>query len=266
MELVEGSTLDRVLEDKGPLPVPEALDVMEKVLEAIEYAHSRSVIHRDLKPANLMRTKTGVKVMDFGLAKVIGAKSSNGHTIIGGTPNYMPPEQSTGHADHRSDVFSLGVTFYELLTGALPGRPGEPPSVASNFPTPREREASIPARLSELIMHCLEREREQRAQDVVSVLREVREIKNQMARPSFRPSPKREPELAKRETAKREPEAAKPRLQPATLERAKPEALAAPQRKPLPARISREEDDDDAPVPRVERVGPDPKAQPRNRR
>ncbi len=261
MELVEGSTLDRVLED-GPLPVTEALEVMEKVLEAIEYAHSKSVIHRDLKPANLMRTKTGVKVMDFGLAKVIGAKSSNGQTVVGGTPNYMAPEQGTGHADHRSDVFSLGVTFYELLTGVLPGRPGEPPSVASFYPSPRERVSAIPARLSELIMHCLEREREQRAQDVVSVLREVREIRNQLARPSFKPTPKREPEAPK--PAAQKPDAQKPKPEP---EKAKAEPAPAPPRKPLPARIAREDDDDDSSrVPRVERLGPDPKPQPRNKR
>jgi tetratricopeptide (TPR) repeat protein len=84
MELVDGTTLDRVLEDGGPLPANDALELMEKVLEAIEYAHGKMVIHRDLKPANLMRTKSGIKVMDFGLAKVVTSKSSGGQTVVGG--------------------------------------------------------------------------------------------------------------------------------------------------------------------------------------
>lgn len=246
MELVEGSTIDRVIEDNGPLDVPEALDVMEKVLEAIEYAHGKSVIHRDLKPANLMRTKTGVKVMDFGLAKVVSSKSSGG-TVVGGTPNYMPPEQATGNADHRSDVFSLGVTFYELLTGMLPGRPGEPASTATNYPSPRDREAAIPARLSELVMHCLEHKREERAQDVVSVLREVREIRTSMAA-SPTPAPKRHgvdspPARRAADVTSDRTGAASPR-----------DGTATPPRKPLPQRIAREEEE--TPPPRAEVASP----------
>ena len=163
----------------------------------------------------------------------------------------MPPEQSTGHADHRSDVFALGVTFYELLTGVLPGRPGEPASIATDYPTPRERTPSIPARLSDLVMHCLERERDARAQDVVSVLRELREIRADLAH-AKRPEPKREAERSRR--------AAEPTLPAPTPKAA---AEPTPQRKALPARIAREEEDDDAPrVERVERLGPTPKGAP----
>jgi serine/threonine protein kinase len=241
MELVEGTTLDRVLEKNGALPIPEALDVMEKVLEAVEYAHGKSVVHRDLKPANLMRTKGGIKIMDFGLAKVMTSKSS-GNTIIGGTPNYMPPEQSTGHADHRSDVFSLGVTFYELLTGELPGRPGEPASTASFYPSPRERVPEVPPRLSELVMHCLEKNREERPQDVVSVLYEVREIRDlvrsggdKARRPAASPAPS--PGPSSPHSRREDP---------------------TPEKRPLPARIAREEDDEPR-AARVEHLGPSPK-------
>ena len=244
MELAEGITLDRVLEEQGPLAPAEALEIMEKVLEAIEYAHGKNVIHRDLKPANLMRTKAGIKVMDFGLAKVMGSQSS-GQTVVAGTPNYMPPEQKTGHADHRSDVFSLGVTFYELLTGVLPGRPGEPASAASHFPSPRERVPTIPARLSELVMFCLEKERELRAQDVVSVLREVREIRAELAAPA-KAAPKREPEntkpVAAREEAPKQASPAPMRSQP------------TPQKRPLPPRISREDEDEGVSVQRIDHV------------
>ncbi len=245
MELAEGITLDRVLEEQGPLPPPEALEIMEKVMEAIEYAHGKNVIHRDLKPANLMRTKAGIKVMDFGLAKVIGAQSS-GQTIVAGTPNYMAPEQKTGDADHRSDVFSLGVTFYELLTGVLPGRPGEPPSVATHYPSPRERAPAVPARLSELIMFCLERERDLRAQDIVSVLREVREIRAELSAPP-KPALKREPDAPKPATRREE---APKQSSPVPVTRSQP----TPQKRPLPPRISREDEEEGVSVQRIDHI------------
>ncbi len=252
MELVEGKTLDRVLDETGPLGVPEALDLMEKVLLAMEYAHGKSVIHRDLKPANLMRTKTGVKVMDFGLAKVVSARSSSGQTVIGGTPSYMPPEQREGNADHRSDVFALGATFYEILSGVLPGNPGEPASTTSSYPTLRERVPAVPARLSDLIMRCLEHDRGQRPQDIVSVLRELRELRADLAErsdPPVRRAPEPAPEPKPRAAA---PEP-KPRPQDEPRPKPKPADEPRPKRAPLP-RISREEEDDDAPAPRVERV------------
>ncbi len=234
MELVDGKTLDRVLDEDGPLPLPEALEVMEKVLLAMEYAHTKSVIHRDLKPANLMRTRDGVKVMDFGLAKVVSGRSSSGQTLIAGTPSYMPPEQKTGHADHRSDIFALGATFYELMSGVLPGNPGEPPSATSDYPTLRQRVPGSPARLSDLVMRCLDHDRNHRPQDIVSVLRELREIRAEVARAPVEPQPRRRAE---------HPAAASPKL----VDDVKKLRAPAP-------RISREEDDDAPHVERVERV------------
>lgn len=232
MELVDGETLDRVIDETGPMPIAEALDVMEKVLVAMEYAHGQSVIHRDLKPANLMRTRGAIKVMDFGLAKVISGRSSSGGTVIGGTPSYMPPEQKTGDTDHRSDVFALGATFYELMSGVLPGNPGEPASATSRYPTLRERVPEAPARLSDLVMRCLEHERQDRPQDIVSVLREVREIRAELVEGALEAPPRRRP-------------AAMADTMPKAVEEAKKK------RAPLP-RIAREEED---PPPRVEHLG-----------
>jgi tetratricopeptide (TPR) repeat protein len=237
MELVDGKTFDRVLEDEGPVPVAEAMELMERVLEAIEYAHGKSVIHRDLKPANLMRTATGIKVMDFGLAKVVTSKSS-GQTVIGGTPSYMPPEQREGIADHRSDVFALGATFYEIMSGVLPGNPGEPASRTSDYPTLRDRVPAVPLRLSDLVMRCLEHERAARPQDVVSVLAELREIRSLVAK---------EPEVRPRRAASPAVEA-KPKAPPEE---------PIKKRAPLP-RIAREEEEDGERAPRIERVGPAP--------
>jgi hypothetical protein len=177
MELVEGTTLEKLLEEKGPLSPLEAVQTMERVLEAVEFAHSKAVIHRDLKPANIMRTKTGIKVMDFGLAKFVGMGGASGHTIIGGTPAYMPPEQRFGATDHRADIFSLGAMFYELLTNVMPGTPEQPASAVTGYPTPKDRVPAVPAKLSDLIMRCLEHDQVLRPQEVLSVLREVRETR-----------------------------------------------------------------------------------------
>jgi len=119
MELVDGRSVEDLLDEQS-LTIVDGLRIIVGALEGLAFAHGRKVIHRDLKPANLMRTDTGVvKLMDFGLAKSLdsGPKSS----IVAGTPPYMPPEQiSGGDIDHRADLFALGVTLYELLTGNLP--------------------------------------------------------------------------------------------------------------------------------------------------
>ncbi|MBK6463737.1 MAG: protein kinase [Myxococcales bacterium] len=177
MELVEGTTLDEALAAEGPLPPLKALDVFERVLEAVEYAHGKNIIHRDLKPSNLMRTKTGIKVMDFGLAKIVGAKMTGQQTMIAGTPAYMPPEQLTGRTDFRSDLFALGATFYELLTGVLPGLPQRPANLAMGYPSVRDRVPNVPRRLSDVIMRCLDVEPDNRPASATEVLREVREVR-----------------------------------------------------------------------------------------
>ena len=122
MEFVDGVTLEQKLKD-GPLPVPQALDAVSQVLSALEYAHAQGVIHRDIKPANMIVTKAGVvKLMDFGIAK---AATDHKLTMTGttmGSLYYMSPEQIQGVAtlDGRADLYSVGVTLYQLVTGKRP--------------------------------------------------------------------------------------------------------------------------------------------------
>jgi serine/threonine-protein kinase len=121
MELLQGSDLTAFCRSDGLKPVPEVLDIMAAVTDALGYAHQMGVIHRDIKPANIMRLKDGrVKVTDFGIAKVRDStKTRTG--IVMGTPSYMSPEQVGGKKlDGRSDLFSLGIVFYEMLTGRKP--------------------------------------------------------------------------------------------------------------------------------------------------
>ncbi|NLD35516.1 MAG: serine/threonine protein kinase [Desulfatiglans sp.] len=121
MEYLEGEDLDKFIKKGNLLPVRTVLNIVAQIAEALDYAHRDGVIHRDIKPANVMLLKNGqVKVTDFGIAKAISSSKTKTGVILG-TPNYMSPEQIMGQKiDLKSDIFSLGVLFYQLLTGELP--------------------------------------------------------------------------------------------------------------------------------------------------
>src|SRR5512139_1966427 len=128
MEYVEGDCL------RGPVPVAQALELAGQILDALEAAHAKGIVHRDLKPANILITKSGVKVLDFGLAKITHAPATDNASLVEtrhvdltaegsllGTLPYMSPEQVEGRdADARSDIFAFGVVLYELIAGARP--------------------------------------------------------------------------------------------------------------------------------------------------
>jgi len=165
MELVEGMTLRQLLREKRISP-REALAIVPQICDALQYAHDEGVVHRDIKPENvLVDTQGRVKLADFGLAKLIGpADEVPGRTHTGqgmGTPHYMAPEQATSarDIDHRADIYSLGVVFYEMLTGELPLGRFEPPS----------KRASVDARLDRIVLKSLERAPELRYQHAVDI-------------------------------------------------------------------------------------------------
>jgi serine/threonine protein kinase len=122
MELVRGETLDRLAQRLGPMPPEAAAYLVDRMLSALEHAHREGVVHRDMKPANVMVTEGGgVKIMDFGIARVLGAEQMTIDGRLMGTPAYMPPEQVLGQdVDGRTDLYSVGVVFYRLVTAALP--------------------------------------------------------------------------------------------------------------------------------------------------
>jgi len=122
MEFVTGQTLEAVSGRVGPLPPESAAYLIDRVLAALDHAHSVGVVHRDIKPANVMLTTVGgVKIMDFGIARVRGVERMTIDRCMMGTPAYMAPEQVLGEeVDGRADLYSVGVVFYRLLTGALP--------------------------------------------------------------------------------------------------------------------------------------------------
>ncbi|HEY1424157.1 MAG TPA: tetratricopeptide repeat protein, partial [Candidatus Acidoferrum sp.] len=181
MEFVEGSDLRKLLHDQGKLPPEQAVEIMRQVCLALEAAHGAGVIHRDLKPNNIMQEKNGrILVMDFGLARSMD--SSDGMTQTGallGTFEYMSPEQAMGrHLDARSDIFTLGLIFYELLSGNTPYKADT--AMASLLKRNQESavpvaelDHSIPKGLSDIVGKCLQRDLEQRYQRVQEILADL---------------------------------------------------------------------------------------------
>ncbi|MGE0795630.1 MAG: Stk1 family PASTA domain-containing Ser/Thr kinase, partial [Acidimicrobiia bacterium] len=163
MEYVEGRSLSQILKDEGPLQPDRAADVTIDVASALAFAHRHGVVHRDVKPGNVLISPLGqVKVADFGIARAVSARENLTQTgTVMGTATYFSPEQARGEAvDPRSDVYSLGVVLYELLTGAPPFTGDSPVAVAykhvSETPQPvRERNSQVPEALESVCMRTL---------------------------------------------------------------------------------------------------------------
>ncbi len=158
MEFVDGPNL-RQVEQAGRLTAAQARENVSQICEALQFAHNEGVVHRDIKPENILLDKKGrVKVAGFGIAKIVGAppgKSSlTGAKDVLGTPHYMAPEQveHPQAVDHRADIYSLGIVFYELLTGELPLGIFQPPS----------KKVQVDVRLDEVVLRTLEKEPERR--------------------------------------------------------------------------------------------------------
>jgi eukaryotic-like serine/threonine-protein kinase len=181
MEYVPGETLETILIRDGALDLMRALDYSVQICNAIEHAHRQGVLHRDLRPANVLVSETGVvKVADFGTSRFLEI-AAHGTTVIG-SPAYMAPEQFQGKAVFASDLYSLGVTMYQMLTGDLPYEPPTPSDLprlldGSLVTSPRVRNPTVPKRLSDIVLRALApdvTDRYQRASDLLSDLMAAR--------------------------------------------------------------------------------------------
>jgi serine/threonine-protein kinase len=181
MEFLQGTTLDSILKARGAMPAPIAAAIGMQVCAGLQYAHNARIIHRDIKTANLFYTRERiVKIMDFGLAKMV-EEVRKGATVIGGTPYYMAPEQAAGdRVDHRADLYALGVTLFELLTKTVPFRAGDVTFHHRNTPAPdpRERVAEIPARMAELVMKLMAKSPDARPQSASEVAAALAPVAN----------------------------------------------------------------------------------------
>ncbi|MEW4528361.1 serine/threonine-protein kinase [Maioricimonas sp. JC845] len=191
MEYVEGSTLRDIVEARQLAP-EHALAIVPHLCDALQYAHDKGVIHRDIKPENILVAADGsVKIADFGLARIMGAEEQpqtlTGTHQVMGTPRYMAPEQleSTHRVDHRADIYSLGVVFYEMLTGELPIGRFEVPSA----------KVKIDVRLDEVVLRTLEKEPQRRYQQASQIKSDVQSIAS-TTNPAYEPTvvPEKPPE------------------------------------------------------------------------
>src|SRR5262245_50806785 len=174
MEYVDGPNL-RQVQRAGRLAPEQALRIVPEICEALQFAHDRGVVHRDIKPENVLLDRDGhVKITDFGIAKMIGPDAETvaltRSVDVIGTPHYMAPEQIERplDVDHRADIYSLGVVFYELLTGELP---------LGRFAAPSQR-VQVDVRLDDVVLRALEKEPARRYQQVSEVKTRVDSIAN----------------------------------------------------------------------------------------
>jgi serine/threonine-protein kinase len=167
MELLEGQTLERRMQQVSPFPEAEALQIMSQLCDAVEYLHQHGIVHRDLKPQNVMLCHDGsLRVMDFGIAKVAASRrlTFGGFSPTMGTPDYMAPEQVKGQrGDARTDVYSLGAILYEMTTGRLPFEGPNAFAVMNarlvgDPVAPRSHNPSIRPEVEEIILHAMGRE------------------------------------------------------------------------------------------------------------
>jgi eukaryotic-like serine/threonine-protein kinase len=176
MELLRGSELADLIREKGMITVTEVTRIGLQMAEAMGYAHARGVVHRDFKPSNVMLTPGGsTKITDFGLARLTRTSVYTEEGIVLGTPYYMSPEQAEGRAaDQRSDIYSMGVVLYQMLTGRVPFEGEHMASILEKHiheePTPPSRIASgIPQELESLLLTMLSKDPEKRLQDMKAI-------------------------------------------------------------------------------------------------
>jgi len=188
MEFVPGETLETIIAREGPLDLPRALDYTCQICNAVDHAHRQGVLHRDLRPSNVLVTDNGLlKVADFGTSRFLEI-AAHGTTVIG-SPPYMAPEQFRGKAVFASDIYSVGVTMYQMLTGVLPYDAPAPADVdklmsGELVSPPRLKNPLIPKAISDIVMKALAPEPTARYQRATELLEDVLAARNASRTPA----------------------------------------------------------------------------------
>jgi len=208
MEYVSGGTLKDRLDERGPMEPQRALAVAGQVAEALWAAHERGVIHRDIKPQNILVTDTGhLKVTDFGIARAASAATISATNAVFGTAGYLSPEQALGEpATPRSDLYSLGIVLYEMLTGVVPFRADNPVAVCMKHVTepltpPRRLDPTIPEAVDALVVKMLAKDPADRPASAAELLDDIEVVRGGAPPPA--PTPRTgTPRIGVRKTAK----------------------------------------------------------------
>jgi len=187
MEYVEGEDLKNFVRRSGQITTPKALSIAAQICEGLAEAHRLGVVHRDLKPQNVMIDSDGnVRILDFGLARFMEADGVTGSGVMLGTPEYMSPEQvDLKEIDVRSDIYSLGVIMYEMVTGRVPFQGETPISIAIKHKSERPKDSReinplVPDAMAKAILKCLEKDREKRYQSADELLQDLRRIEEDL--------------------------------------------------------------------------------------
>ncbi|WP_062307182.1 Stk1 family PASTA domain-containing Ser/Thr kinase [Alicyclobacillus sendaiensis] len=197
MEYVDGPTLKDVIVERAPLPVEDVIRISKQICSALQHAHELNVVHRDIKPHNILLTKSGqVKVADFGIARAATGQTiaRRQATTVLGSVHYFSPEQARGApTDAKSDIYSLGVVMYEMLTGKLPFEGDSPVSVALKhlrdpFVEPRQLNKDIPQSVENIVLRCLVKEPEGRYPNMAAVMADLDTALARPNVPKFVPS------------------------------------------------------------------------------
>ena len=186
MEYLEGEDLEKYTKKENLLPIRKVIDYIADIADGLAYAHERGIVHRDIKPANIMLLKNGiVKITDFGIARIT-ATSQTQTGIVKGTPYYMSPEQFSGEkVDGRSDIFSLGVMMYQLMTGQLPFYADNPAALMHKImnephPDPRKLNPGIVKPVITVLNNALIKNRDKRYQKASLMCTHLRQIGKRM--------------------------------------------------------------------------------------
>ncbi|CCQ96061.1 putative serine/threonine-protein kinase Sps1 [[Clostridium] ultunense Esp] len=184
MEYIKGKTLKDVIREKGKLTVAETIDYSIQIAEALEHAHKNHIVHRDIKPHNIMVTEDErIKVTDFGIARAATASTVTNTSNVIGSVHYFSPEQARGgYTDEKSDIYSLGIVMYEMITGKVPFKGDSPITVAlkhiqEEIVPPRDLDNTVPIGLQNIIMRCVKKSQVDRYSTANELLNDLKRFK-----------------------------------------------------------------------------------------